>query len=75
MSCDPLPTVAGRVAAEGKLVTQIKRQGQPFVDEPYFVHPKADPVGFAVGAALGNPRRDKPVQVGHVRTLLRWIKP
>lgn len=58
------------------LVTTIKREGQPFVDEPIYVDPK--PVSYlrrAIAAAFGSEVPMRPVIIGYERVRLNWIKP
>lgn len=54
----------------------IERQGQPYVDEPVIVRPKANIMQRAVTLALGaRPQEPKPLTIGYNRVKLRWMQP
>lgn len=53
----------------------IKRAGQRYVDDPVVVKPKSiEPLERALAQAFKRPL-PKPIQVGHERIFLRWMKP
>ncbi len=53
----------------------IKRAGQRYVDDPVVVKPKpVAPLERAMAQAFERPL-PSPIQVGHERVFLRWMKP
>ena len=57
------------------LVTKITREGQPFYDEAVYATPKpASPVEASI-AAMFKRQLPQPMQIGHERVRLQWMKP
>ena len=53
----------------------ITRAGQRYVDDPVVVKPVAlAPLERALAQAFNRPL-PKPLQIGHERVMLRWMKP
>lgn len=53
------------------LVTEIKGEGQPYVDEPVYEYPKK----IALAVAVAFERWIPSLLVRHDRIYLRWMKP
>lgn len=61
-------------------ITEVKREGQKFLDEPVYASPKPElitNIALSVGAAFneGRPRAPRRILLGHERVQLRWMKP
>jgi hypothetical protein len=57
------------------LLTTIERDGQEFLDEPVYVHPKKLSLIEASIAKAFNIAMSAPIAVRHERVKLRWMKP
>jgi hypothetical protein len=62
-----------------QLRTQIVKEGQPYVDEPVYVHPRyADytVIRQSVAQAFGRQERvPQPILVRYETVPLKWVKP
>lgn len=59
-----------------KLCSEIKKAGQPYVDEPIYILPKKEgAISRSVRAAFGDQTTVNPLLVGHERVKLRWMTP
>lgn len=59
-----------------EIITEIRHAGQEFLDEPVFVAPKQrSELDRIFAAAFKQPPLPQPIQVGHERVRLQWMKP
>jgi hypothetical protein len=57
-----------------ELKPTIEREGQEYVDDPVFVDPvRSTPIERSLAAAYGR-KLPQPIQVGHERVRLQWMK-
>lgn len=59
-----------------EIKTVIEHDGQPYVDDPIYAHPKpVSAMEGSIGAAFNNLRKQKAIVTGYERVKLRWLKP
>ena len=63
------------MSTDKPLRTAIRKDGQPYFDEPIYVRPKRiSLIEKSVAYAFKRPL-PQPIKVGHERIELRWMKP
>lgn len=52
----------------------VTQDGQPYVDDPVYAHPKRESlIAESIAVHFNSPRK-KPVVIGHERVKLNWLK-